>query len=260
MEPTRKRSLGFCFSPKVKAFHIVVKLNDVPGALSSVLELLRSHVDLVASVSYSLDGGGAIWSGFGKSLSKTETEGKLRRVVERSPMVVGCEVRGSDHGLLVDTFHTGIEVAPERPGVVLPLAGISRMYGRLAEVFGSGGETILFEEGSALGESSGKYLNTKLGPGSLDWKVKAMLGIYTTYGWGSARLKVEKPRTRFRLVLGDCFECTGTAKKRTGCSFVRGHLASAVSAMAGTRFESEETKCRFRGDDACEILLSLKGA
>jgi hypothetical protein len=75
MEPTLKRSLGFYFSPKVKAFHIVVKLNDVPGALSGVLESLRDRVDLVASVSYSLDGGGAIWSGFGKSLSRAETEG-----------------------------------------------------------------------------------------------------------------------------------------------------------------------------------------
>ncbi len=260
MEPTRKRSLGFYFSPKVRAFHVVVKLNDVPGALSSVLELLSSHLDLVASVRYSLDSGGAIWSGFGKSLSKAETAGKLKKLVERSPMVVDCEVKASDRGLLVDSFHTGIEVAPDRPGIVLPLAGVSRMYGRLAEVFGSGGETILFEEGSALGESSGKYLNAKLGQDSLDWKVKALLGMYTAYGWGSALLTVEKPRTQFRLVFRDCFECAGTLKKRSGCNFLRGHLASTVSTMSGTKFEGKETKCRFRGDATCEFLLSVKKA
>jgi predicted hydrocarbon binding protein len=256
MKPTMKQSLGLYYSPRVKSFHIVVRLKDVPGALSSVLELLRDHVDLVNSISYSLEDDSAIWSGFGKSLSKAETEGKLKNLVKRSPMVLECEVKGSDHGLLIDSFHSGIEVAPDRPAVVFPLVGVSRIYDHLARILGSGGETILFEEGSALGKSSGQYLNAMLGRGRLDWKVKALLGTYAIIGWGSGSLEVEKPGARFRVRVLDCMECSGMGKDRRGCNLLRGCLTSAVSTLAGIKFECEETKCRFRRDHFCEFLLS----
>jgi len=260
MKPVRKQSLGLYFSPRVKAFHVVVRLKDVPGALSSVLEVLRHHVNLVNSISYSLEDDGAIWSGFGKSLSKAETEGKLKRLLERLPMVLECEVKGSDHGLLIDSFHSGLEVAPDRPAVVLPLVGISRIYDHLARILGSGGETIMFEEGSALGKSSGQYLNAKLGHASLDWKVKALLGTYSIIGWGSGSLKVEKPHAQFRVSIRDCMECAGMGKDRKRCNLVRGCLASAVSTLSGSEFTCEETKCRFRGDPFCEFLLSRQKA
>jgi predicted hydrocarbon binding protein len=260
MKSTRKQSLGVYYSPRVKSFHVVVRLKDVPGALSSVLGLLRNHLDLIGSTSYNLEDGGAIWSGFGKSLSKDETEGKLRKLVKRSPKVLECEVKGSDHGLLIDSFHSGIEVAPDRPAVVFPLAGVSRIYDHLARILGSEGETILFEEGSALGKSSGQYLNTMLGHGRLDWKVKALLGTYSIIGWGSASLEVEKSGARYRVRIRDCMECFGVGKNRQECNLVRGCLTSAVSTLSGSEFKSEETKCRFRGHPFCEFLLSRQEA
>ena len=260
MKLTRKEVLGFYFSPGVKAFHIVVRIRDVPGALGSVLKLLRDHVNLVGSTSYSVKGDGAIWSGFGKSLSKSETEGRLKRLLERLPLVLECEVKESDHGLLIDSFHSGLEVAPDRPAVVLPLVGVSRIYDHLAEILGSGGQTILFEEGSALGRSSGQYLNARLGRGRLDWKVKGLLGMYGSYGWGSASLEVKKPGAMFSVMVRDCFECVEAKGVRKSCDFLRGHLASTVSALSGSEFKCEETRCRLRGDPLCEFLLSKEEA
>ena len=164
MKPIKKQALGLYFSPRVKSFHVVVRIKDVPGALSSVLELLRGHVNLVNSISYSLEHNGAIWSGFGRSLSKNETEGRLKKLVERLPVVLECEVKGSDHGLLIDSFHSGLEVAPHRSAVVFPSAGITGIYDHLARILGSGGETLMFEEGSALGKSSGRYFERNAWP------------------------------------------------------------------------------------------------
>lgn len=260
MKEAKQQSLGFYFFPKMKGFHIVIRLKDVPGALASVLLPLRDHVNIVNSASYSVEDGNAIWSGFGKSLSKAETEGRLKKLVERLPNVLECEVKGSDHGLLIDSFHSGLEVAPGRPGTIFPTEGLARIYNHLAKVYGSGGETILFGEGSALGESTGQYLNARLGHGSLDWKVKALLGTYRVHGWGSASLKVEKPGTRFRVTVRDGFECAGEVKDRKGCGFMRGHLTGAISTLSGRKFEGEETKCRLRGDPFCEFLLSRKEA
>jgi len=260
MKSTKKEALGLYFTPRVKSFHVVVRLKDVPGSLSSVLGLLREHLNLVGSISYSVEGNGAIWSGFGKSLSKSETEGKLKKLLERLPLVIECEVKGSDNGLLIDSFHSGLEVAPDRPAVVLPLVGVSRIYDHLARILGSGGETLLFEEGSELGKSSGQYLNAKLGRDRLDWKVEALLGTYRVIGWGSASLKVEEPRARYRVSIHDCMECAGMGKDRRACNLVRGCLTGAASTLSGSEFKCEETKCRFRGDPFCEFLLSKKEA
>ena len=258
MKETRKQSLGFYFYPGMKGFHIVAKLKDVPGALHSVLGLLHDRVNFANSTTYSLEDGTAIWSGFGTSLSEGETEEKLKKSIEQSTFVLECEVKGSDHGLLIDSFHSGLDVAPGRPGVVFSIVGITRIYDRLVQTYGSGGETILFDEGSALGESMGQYLNERLGQDDLDWKVKALLGTYRAFGWGSASLEVEEPSARFRVTVRDDFECTEMGKVRKECAFLRGHLASAISTLSGREFGGEETKCRFRGDPLCEFLISRR--
>jgi predicted hydrocarbon binding protein len=252
--------MGFYFYPGMKGFHIVARLKDDPGALYSLLGFLHDRVDFANSTSYSLRDGGAIWSGFGKSLSKSETAVRLKKRIERSPFVLECEVHESDKGLLIDSFHSGLDIAPDRPGIIFPLVGISRIYDRLAQAFGSGGETILFEEGSALGRSDGKYLNARFGKGSLDWRIKAVLGMYRANGWGSVTLEVEKPSTRFKFRIGDCVECAGKVEQRKGCNFVKGHLNGMVSTLADKEFQNEETKCRLRGDSFCEFLLSRKEA
>jgi predicted hydrocarbon binding protein len=258
MKETKRLSLGFYFYPGKRGFHVVVRLKDAPGALYSVLGLLHDHVDIAGSTSYTLGDGTAIWSGFGTSLKEGETGEKLEKLVERSPFVLECEVKGSDRGLLIGSFHSGLDIAPDRPGVVFPIAGVARIYDRMVQTFGSGGRTMLYEEGSELGRSTGRYLNSRLGKGDLEWKVKALLGIYRAYGWGSASLEVEKPDALYRVTIRDDFECLESGKYRDGCDYLRGHLASTISTLSGKEFEGEETRCRLRGDPLCEFVLSRR--
>ena len=247
---------GFYFSPDVKAFHMVVKMKDVPGALSIVLSMLPDVVDLVDSVSYTLEDGTAIWSGFGKALSPKETEASLKKLLEREPLVLDCQVKQSEKGVVVDSFHAGLEVAPDRPAMVLPTAGFSRICDHLARILGTGGETILFEEGSALGKLTGRFLNEKLAQGKLDARLMAALGMYRASGWGSLDIEVERPGARFRVTASDCPECVQAGRDRDECGFLRGHLVSLVSMLANEEFRSEETKCRLRGDSTCEFILT----
>ena len=250
--------LGFYFDAVTRGFHIVARMKNVPGALYDLLGRLQSSVDFVNSTCYSLGDGSAIWSGFGRSLLEDDTEGRLKELIEWSPFVLECEVKGSDHGLLVDTFHSGLEVAPDRLGIIIPIAGVAQIFDRSAQTYGSAGKAILFQEGSSLGKESGHYLNAMLGHGDFDWKVKALLAIYRAYGWGSAVLEVGELGTRFRVTVRDCFECAEMGRARQGCDFLRGHLASAISALSGKQFEGKETKCRLRGGPSCEFLLTRK--
>jgi predicted hydrocarbon binding protein len=255
LKPTRKKILGYHYSGKGRTFHIVARLSDVPGALSSVLELLRDRADLIGSISYGTEGGEAIWSAFVRPLVSTESEAGLKALVEKSPSAKEVIVRSSDRGLLADSFHSGIEYGNGRFGVILPLKGVSRMFNRLVDDFESGGETILMEEGTALGAASGQYLDDLLGAEELDWKVGALAGLYRSIGWGETSMRVEDPGASYVVSFADCFECVEGGKKRRQCGFLQGHLASTIGTMARKRFTAEETKCRLRGDQVCEFAV-----
>ena len=258
LESTRKRVLAFHFSPNAKTFHIVVKMKDVPGATSNVLGMLSQRVDLIGSTSYSLDDGSAIWSGFVRSLRHGETAKSLEGVLASSPVVREYLVAASDKGLLVDSYHSGVETGPGRPAALMPLAGFTHMFERLVRDFGSGGETILFEEGSALGKSSGEYLKSHMGAGSLDWKTRALVSMFRSIGYGSPTLKVLEGERKYSIVFRDCFECSSAPGKRKECGFFRGQLAATISTLAGEQFTSQEVKCRLRGDPYCEFRVNAK--
>jgi ACT domain-containing protein len=76
MEQPRSRVFVFSFLPDEKTFQIILRIRNVPGALSSILELLSSRVDLISISTYSLDGRTAICNGFAKAFSKEETDRK----------------------------------------------------------------------------------------------------------------------------------------------------------------------------------------
>jgi predicted hydrocarbon binding protein len=236
----------------------VVRIKDIPGALNSVLEILRDRVDIIGSISYGLGDGSAVWSGFVRALSKADTEPKLKNIVKKSPMVIESIITGSDRGLLADSYHSGIEYGPSRAGVIMPFVGIARIFNHLTNIFGTGGETILFQEGSALGKASGQYINDLLGPGRLDWKVGALAAMYRTIGWGITTLKVDRPRFAYSVLVRDCFECVEGSESRKACWFLRGHLVSTLSTLSGAEFDGTETKCRLRGDPYCEFCLTRK--
>ena len=256
MENTKKKIPGFLFSRNSKMFHVVVRLKDKPGALSGVLQSLRASVDIICSVSYVTEDGGAIWSAFVKPLSRAETESKLEKLAMGSAFVEDCQVKGSDHGLMVDTLHSGVEYGPGRPGLIMPLSGVSRMNRALVEEFGSGGETVLYEEGRALGRASGDYLNSLLGRANPMWKVEAHAGLYRSLGWGIPSLQTERPGFTYVFRFNDCFECFEPDKVRKGCVFLRGHVAGTLSSLFGSEFQGEERKCRLRGGSVCEFRMT----
>jgi predicted hydrocarbon binding protein len=257
LKPGRKKVMGFYYSER-PTFHIIARIKDSPGALRSVLDVLSDHVDLIGSLSYGLDDGTAMWSGFAYPLSKNETPTRLAKLVKKSSMVLESRVTGSDQGLLADTFHAGLEYGPGRAGVILPFAGISRMFDRLVVDFGSGGKTILYQEGKGIGAASAQYLNSLLGPQRLDWKVGALVALYRTIGWGVTSLEVDRSKAAYTVKVQDCFECTDGERVRKECGFLRGHLTSTVSSLSGSEFEGTETKCRLRGDSYCEFHLVKK--
>lgn len=256
MEPPKSRLFVFSFLPDEKTFQMVLRMKNVPGALSSVLELLSSRVDLISISTYNVDRGTAICNGFAKALSKEETSRKLEQLIKKSGIVEDVVVGESDEGLLVNGLGSGLEDNLGRPRTLMTSVGLSRTFDRLVEVFGSGGETILFEEGSALGRANASYARGLIGPELAKRKLKTIYSSSGATGLGKITFKGEPSSLDFELKVDGCFECSSKGKVRKSCDWIRGQLSGGLSTYLDAKLACEEVRCRFRGDPACEFRLS----
>jgi predicted hydrocarbon binding protein len=245
----------FSFLPDEKTFQIVLRMKNVPGALSAVLELLSSRVDLINITTYNVDGRTAICSGIAKALSKEETSMKLEQLIKKSATVEDVVVGESDEGLLINGLTSGLEDNLGRPRMLMTSVGLSRTFDRLVEAFGSGGKTILFEEGSALGSANATYAKRLVGSEFAKRKLKSIYSSSGATGLGKITFKGEPLLLDFELKVEDCFECSSKGKVRKSCDWIRGQLSGGLSTYLDTRLTCEEVRCRFRGDAACEFRL-----
>jgi predicted hydrocarbon binding protein len=258
VDRSKRRFFGYAFGPGTKLFQISISLKDNPGALADALQVLRNRVDWIGSVGYSKGEGKAIWSGFAKALRPEETPNSLKSLLASTGMIEDSWITSSDDGLLVDAFHTGVEDEAGEEYMLVPMKDMSETYERLIEILGSGGESILYDEGVSAGKVSAQYFIEKLGIGFVREKMSQILLLFGSMGWGNAEMKEEGYGAEFTVRIADCFECSAGRRARQYCSFQRGHLAGLISSIYDTPLECSETRCRFRRDPFCEFKLTQK--
>ncbi|MBI3858702.1 MAG: hypothetical protein HY296_00465 [Thaumarchaeota archaeon] len=258
MKRVKRHEFPYVYAKGKRLFHIVATLEDVPGALGSVLELLRKRVNLIGSVSYSLKGGEAIWSSFGESLSPVETEESLSRLIQSSNLTKEFEVHQSKDGLLVDGFHSGIQTETGESLVMLPREGLSHMFDQVVAEFGSGGELLLYNQGTLLGRDGAEVFIRMLGAEVAKSKVADLRPVFSASGWGIPTRLAENPPGTYTLMVEDCFECSSGHEVARTCSFLRGYFEGSGTAILGILIACEETKCRLRGDPHCEFVIGPK--
>jgi len=258
VDPLKSRMFLYSYHPDEKTFHIVVMLKNRPGALSSVLGLLSDRVNLMSSTTYDVDPDNAVWSAFAKALAADEERASLEGLLGKSAFVLEATVTDSDEGLLVDGFHSGFEDNRGLARTIMTRSGLSSTFDRLVSVFGTGGSTVLYEEGRGLGISNAQGVIRLMGPSLARAKTRRMYKVWGPMGWGNAQFS-EGPDGVYALKVEDCFECSSRGKVRTQCDWMRGHITGYLSTIFGSQLECKETACRFRGDTLCEFALS-KGA
>jgi len=253
----RKVEYPLYYSPGKSLVHVVVKLDDSPGALARVLDALGRKVNLIGTNSYRMKSGQAIFSGFAEVISESEDARSIRALVEGVEGVAACDAWGSRQGLLVDRFHTGIQSGNGDPYMLLPAAALAQTFAKVVQILGSGGETVLYMEGVSLAATRFEAYRRMLGPDPTS-RVEEASHIYEALGYGSSTITLEHSGKVVRLVEKDCFECSGAVKGMTGCSFMRGLAVGSFAAVLGKEMNADEVRCRLRGDEECEFVLSVK--
>ncbi|HME19272.1 MAG TPA: V4R domain-containing protein [Nitrososphaerales archaeon] len=249
----KKREFSFYFAEGKKLFHIVARIPDEPGALGKVLNVLGPRVNFIGTSTYNLHDKSALFSGYAEALRQDESAEQLRSLVTSSKAAIDVTVMPGQDGILVDTYHTGFEAYGEEMMLVRRKA-MSGMIAQIYKMLGSGGETLLYEEGKAIGRSNMEETVKTIGKERVGANMAYLRKRLRALGWGDVDAPIKGDRTR--LQIRDCFECSDSTDSRTGCHFFRGYIVGNRGAMDGRDPAAEEVKCVLRGDEVCEFVIS----
>jgi len=249
----KKKEFSFYFSEGKKLFHIVAKITDEPGSLGKVLNLLGPRVNFIGTSTYTLQNKSALFSGYAESLKTDETAEKLKSLLVSSKAATEVEVLPGQDGILVDTYHSGFEAYGEDM-MLFRRKAMASMLSQIYRLLGSGGETVLYEEGKAIGRSNMEDTVGTIGKERVRNNISYLRKRLRALGWGDVVAPIEGDRTR--LQIRDCFECSDSPGSRTGCHFFRGYIVGNRGAIDGKDPTSEEVKCVLRGDKVCEFVVT----
>ncbi|MDG7010822.1 MAG: hypothetical protein JRN57_01755 [Nitrososphaerota archaeon] len=257
----RKDVNVYLFDPTRKYFHIVMELENVPGALRSVLEVMQGlHLNVLGSFS-SVDSSArlGVWSGFVED--STHSAWDLKRKLGASPFVHDAMVVESSKGFLVDGLHFPVAFNTGTRAVMMGARALANMLGTVNEQFGSGGNVILYEEGRSYGKEVGAEYMMKLGADFIASNLAEVLKLYQALGWFRvSAVKSDPAGGTIAIQAEENFECAGADSKVPHSHFVRGHLEGMATTWLGKPMECRETLCIAKGDERCEFVLSPRAA
>jgi predicted hydrocarbon binding protein len=257
LKGVKKRVFPYYYEKGKKLVHVVVKLSDAPGSYSTILDILRPKLNLISTLTYTLRDGTAIFSGFAEVLSQKDSPESLEKAILTSKAALEVEVEEGEGGLLVDSFHTGLQVG-EEDYLLMRSAAFTHVLDRVSRILGSGGEALLFEEGYSMGQNDAEQMVRLLGTEAVRSKAEYLRNVLTAQGWGQPELERSEKDT-FLVKVNGCVDCRNGTKSRAGCNFIRGYFAGSIGAVFGPEMNVKETKCTLKGASFCEFLLTPKG-
>ncbi|HXW95814.1 MAG TPA: V4R domain-containing protein [Nitrososphaerales archaeon] len=243
------------YSRGEKVFHIAAEIEDVPGSLNSLLELVSGQIDLRNTISFSHDKGLASWRAFATAVNGDTTAETLKLRLQKSPFVRDVEVTEGKDGLVVNKTTSGPSLGPGEPLIVLSVAGMNSVFDQVVRVFGTGGESILYGQGHSLGQANGRYLKEYLGNGFVKHSLDDLAGLYSSFGWGIIEVLENDHGATVTGRVRDCFECASGEATEARCNFFLGHFKGIVSTLLGVDMVGTEKRCKKRGNEFCEFEL-----
>jgi len=253
----RKRIFPFHYAPGVRMVHVVATIADEPGALASLLGDLSGKVNLIGTSTYSTDDNKAIFSGFGRVLSETESAQTIQVSASNSARVFDCNVWDSVDGLLVDRFHTGFFAGVGEPYLIFPNRGLSETFEGVVKALGSGGEFILYTQGLNYAKTRGPLYKKIMG-NHPETRIDELTALVGALGYGRSTASTDASGMSIRLTSQECFECSTPTHSNRTCSFLRGMAVGIFGCIFDKELVGTETKCRQKGHEECVFILTPK--
>ena len=255
-----KETIGYHYNPGKKVFLVSIDMKNDPSALASITSILSNSgiTALSGFTSMNAETHAGVWGFFAES-EKDVRASRVKQLIDSSPYVIGSSVIEGAEGLVVDMIHFPLKLNSGETMILAREEVLSDMFKRLGEIFGTGGETIVFEEGEATGESDARRLIEVFGRDLAQQSIPELSNLYLTLGWGRPEL------VRFNAIpfsatirLYDSFECSGQKSTKPHSYFVRGHMTGLINTIFQKRVNCIETKCSALGGAFCEFSITEK--
>lgn len=249
------------YIPKKDYFLLNLEMRNRLGDLAAVSHILAESSIEVLTGSFTRGAGGrpGTWQVFVQPLNSNFTSDELKKLLLSCPDVVGCQVKESREGLLVDSVTFPIKISSGQRAMIIRNDVWNSMLKRTREKFGSGGDVIIYEQGNMAGRITGKELLAALGKNFLTQQLDQVIAMYQALGWGKAKIFnfILSPLS-LTIRMWESAECMGQKSDKPTGHFIRGHIVGVVEEMFGIECRCVETFCLARGAAYCEFVLEEK--
>ena len=258
MDDRNKDVMVFRYDPKKKYFIVSMHLENKPGALGNLANLLGIRgINILegffGGMTYSEK---AVVSFFIESINQQIDEGWIKDFLASSVYVSDVEVRSPVEGFLVDSLNFPMTWNNGDRAILMRVEGLRVMLDAVKSAYADTGEAEIYRMGFSYGRAAWDNLMQIHRPKTKEGLAE-MLKIYIATGWGKFELLEFNPsHLRARVKLMDGFESEGLSTGKPECYFIGGHLAGCLSSYFGADVKAQETKCLSRGDSHCEFEVS----
>ncbi|MDG6909410.1 MAG: hypothetical protein JRN08_03485 [Nitrososphaerota archaeon] len=259
MEPEPKFLNIAAYGPDRNLFLVVLKTKNVPGALGDIATRAgNASMNILSTSNYSLpDHPESVLSFFAESKDPKMSEDDMAKVFHSSPFVLDLHTEKKEAALLIDDFSFPLMFFPSGRGILLPQSGTTAMFRDLVRLFGTGGETIIYNAGASVGRKGFDELTALLGKELTIEVASSFTKLYAAVGWG--RLEMGEIRGgRYEMRLFDGFESAGARSSRPICHFTRGLIAGAFERVLKGPVKVTEEQCAATGAPGCLFAVTLK--
>lgn len=248
------------FSRKKRLAHIVVKAQDVTGAMAEISMILASEgVDVRQSAAFAVERGGYyVYNAFIWLTKKGYKLDNLEAKLRASKYVLQVQAEEGVEGSVIDTVTFPLQFEGERV-VLLETIAVANMFDALEGVFGSGGSVIMKEQGFSYGKAMAAKMAQTLTRPYMVRNFSYGIELLRATGWGIPTvLKAKKDLTLVKIRVDESFECQARKSSKPSGYFITGFVAGVVSFLSGKELHATETACVAAGQDHCEITISEK--
>jgi predicted hydrocarbon binding protein len=248
----------FHYEPKKKVFLVSLHLENEPGALGNIANLLA-----VRGINI-LEGffGGmasepkATLSFFVETTNQRMDESWLKDFIESSVLVSDVEVRPGVDGFVADSLNFPLIWNTGDRALLMRTASLRTMFATIMAADREEGKRAIYDQGFSYARATYDSLFSIYRPKGKEGLAE-ILKTYSATGWGRLELLSLDPGSkRAKLKLEEGFECTDMKTGEPESNFIRGHLAGVLSTFFRSRVKAVETKCISKGDPCCEYEVS----
>jgi len=233
-------------------FEVMILIEDVIGVMHNISKVIKTfNVNIRSGFHNIVEEIGDVWVVFLEMPPSTPHE-ELFNEVRRTKGVIDLKYVRLTKDDYFDSFFFPIFVGTKRVSII-PEEAFREIKSQLVEVLGTGGQTILYREGTLVGHNFYEYIPEELA--SVEAKLKFIVDLIRAIGWGLVEFVQISPERRSGEVHVE--GNTEADVKYAGlCHFTRGALTSILREIFNDpSINLIETACIGKGDECCVFKL-----